>query len=330
MKRVLSMMAMAAMVWVPLALAQQPEEKNPVVLKVNGEPVYAAEISMAMGNLASQAQRMGQKPDQDQLIQMATGRVVDSKLLAQEAKRQGLKPDEKRIQQSLSQIEQQAGGMDAFASTLASGGMTVEQFTDMLREMDLAQELVNQKIKPGVTVSEADARKWYDEHPSAFERPEQVHARHILIKVAPDADEASKKAALEKAAQARARALKGEDFAALAKELSEGPSAKNGGDLGFFGRKQMVKPFADAAFALEPGQISEVVETRFGYHVIKVEEKRPASKQSFDEVKDRLTGFLSQQKLGEAVQAELKKLRDAAKIEQVGGQPGGAPAPAGK
>ncbi len=326
MRRVLSMMAMAALVWGPMALAQQPEEKNPVVLKVNGEPVYAAEISMAMGNLASQAQRMGQQPNQDQLIQMATGRVVDSKLLAQEARRQGLKPNEERVQQSISQIEQQAGGADKFASTLASGGMTVEQFTNMLREMDLAQELVNQKIKPGVTVTEADARKWYDENPSAFERPEQVHARHILIKVAPDADEAAKKAALDKAAKARARALKGEDFAELAKELSEGPSAKDGGDLGFFTKDRMVKPFADAAFALEPGQISDVVETRFGYHVIKVEERRPASKQPFEEVKDRLTGFLGQQKLGEAVQTELKKLRDKAKIEEVGGEAGTAPA----
>ena len=109
----------------------------------------------------------------------------------------------------------------------------------------------------------------------------------------------------------------------------ETDGAKNGGDLGFFGKEQMVKPFADAAFALAPGQISQVVKTRFGYHVIKVEEKRPASKQSFDEVKDRLTGFLGQQKLGEAVRTMLKKLRDQAKIEQMGGLQHAAPA-AGK
>ncbi len=326
MKKALLTITIAILMCVPAAFAQQQmQDKNPVVLTVNGEPVHAADISMTMGNLATQAQRMGQKPKQEQLIQMATGRVIDTKLLAQEAKRQGVKPNEEHIQASLTQIFQQAGGKDKFVETLASGGMTLEQFTDALRELDTVRSLVNEKIKPGISVSEAEAQKFYDEHPEEFQRPEQVHARHILFKAAPDADEATKKAAAEKAAKARLRALKGEDFAKLAQELSEGPSAKNGGDLGFFGRKQMVKPFADAAFALEPGQISQIVETRFGYHVIKVEEKRPASKQTFAEVKDRLENVLAQRKLGEAVQNKLKALREAAKIEEVGG-PAKAPA----
>lgn len=320
MKKTLSMMTVAVLMSVPAAFAQQQtQDKNPVVLTVNGAPVHAAEISMAMGNIATQAQRMGQQPKQDQLIQMATGRVIDTKLLAQEAKRQGVKPNEEQVQASLTNILQQAGGKDKFAATLATGGMTLDQFTDALRELDMVQRMVNEKMKPGVSVTDAEAQKFYNEHPEEFQRPEQVHARHILFKASPDADAATKKAAAEKAAKARERALKGEDFAKLAEELSEGPSAKKGGDLGFFGRKQMVTPFADAAFALEPGQISQVVETRFGYHVIKVEEKRAASKQPFAEVKDRLIDFLTQKKLGEAVQNKLKALRESAKIEEIGG-----------
>ncbi len=325
MKRILSLAAMTALVCASTVLAQAPQEKNPVVLKVNGQPIRAAEITMAMSNLSAQMQQMGQKPDQQQLIQMATGRVIDSVLLAQAAKKAGLKPNEERVQQSIAQIEQQAGGKDKFVTTLAAGGMTVEQFTDMLRTMDLAQDYVETKIKPTVHVTDAEAKKFYDENPKMFSHPEQVHARHILIKVPQDADEATKKKAHEKAEQARARALKGEDFAKLAEELSEGPSAKNGGDLGFFTREQMVKPFADAAFALEPGQISNVVETRFGYHVIKVEEKRPAGKKPFDEVKDRLKNYLVNRDLGKAVNAKLEELRKSAEIEEVGGQSGAAP-----
>ncbi len=328
MKRILSIAAAAVLAMVSVAGAQNAADKNPVVLTVNGEPVHAAEVSMAMSNLSAQMQRMGQKPNQQQLVQIATGRVIDSVLLEQAAKKAGMKANEERVQQSISQIEQQAGGKEKFAETLAGGGMTVQEFTDMLRRMDLAQEYVDAKIKPTVTVTDADVKKFYDENPKMFEHPEEVHARHILIKVPKDADEATKKAAHDKAEKARARALKGEDFSKLAQEVSEGPSAKNGGDLGFFTHDQMVKPFADAAFALSPGQISNVVETRFGYHVIKVEDKRPAGKQSLDEVKDRVKQYLENKKLGDAVNAKLDELRKAAKIEDAmgGGQGGGAKA----
>ena len=120
-----------------------------------------------------------------------------------------------------------------------------------------------------------------------------------------------------KAAAARKRAADGEDFAALATEVSEGPSAPQGGDLGFFSRQQMVAPFADAAFALEVGQISEVVETRFGYHVIKVEEKRPASTMSLEEVRQPLEQMLRQNQGGVMMGEVLAKLADTATVTQV-------------
>jgi parvulin-like peptidyl-prolyl isomerase len=102
-------------------------------------------------------------------------------------------------------------------------------------------------------------------------REEQVRARHVLAKADAGADEPTRAAARGKAEQAHRRALAGEDFAALAKELSDDASAAEGGDLGFFEKGRMVPAFADAAFALQPGEISAVVETQFGYHVIKVE-----------------------------------------------------------
>ena len=325
MRTILSIAILAAALTPAAAPAQNtagatPDEKNPVVLTVNGEPVRAAEISMAMGNLSNQLHRMGQQADQQQLIQMAAGRVIDGKLLAQAARKAGLQPDEQRIQDSIASIEKQSGGAERFADSLAQAGMTVEEFTAMLRDMDLAQAYVEKKIRPTVHVTEADAKAFYDANPDMFSQPEAVHARHILFKAAPDADEATKKAAREKAEKARQRALAGEDFAALARELSEGPSAKNGGDLGFFEKSQMVAPFAEAAFALQPGQISDVVETRFGYHVIKVEEHRPAGQRSFDEVKDQLMRYLEERKVAEAVNATLETLRKDAKIVDIGAE----------
>jgi len=124
--------------------------------------------------------------------------------------------------------------------------------------------------------------------------------------------------AKKKAEALQKRAAKGEDFAALAKENSEGPSAKDGGELGYFAQKQMVKPFADAAFALKPGEVSDVVETRYGYHVIKVEDKRAAGKVPLSEVKDRIRESLQQQKVGEAVRGILSQLQKDAKIKGMG------------
>jgi peptidyl-prolyl cis-trans isomerase C len=149
-------------------------------------------------------------------------------------------------------------------------------------------------------VTEADAKKIYDEKISQIKPEQEVHARHILVATEDEAKEVIQ------------RLKKGEDFAALAKEKSKDTSAE-GGDLGFFARGQMLKPFEDAAFALEPGQISEPVQTQFGWHVIKVEEKRDQPLPTFDQVKEAIMGQLVQQKAQQVVTG----LRDEAEIEVV-------------
>jgi peptidyl-prolyl cis-trans isomerase C len=108
----------------------------------------------------------------------------------------------------------------------------------------------------------------------------------------------------------------GEDFATLAKTYSEGPSGPRGGDLGYFRRGQMVKPFEDAAFSLKPNETSEIVETRFGYHLIQVDDKKPAKKMTSAEVKDRLNDHLKKQKAESEADAYIETLRKSAKIEK--------------
>ncbi len=136
---------------------------------------------------------------------------------------------------------------------------------------------------------------YYDEHRTdRFDAPESVHARHILIKLEPGADEKARAAARKKAEDALARAKKGEDFATLAEKLSDDPgSAKSGGDLGTFSRGKMVPAFETAAFDLAPGQLSEIVESPFGFHVIKVEAKTPGGPKPLDEVRGEIVQTLS-------------------------------------
>ncbi|HEU4476182.1 MAG TPA: peptidylprolyl isomerase, partial [Methyloceanibacter sp.] len=154
------------------------------------------------------------------------------------------------------------------------------------------------KISDAVT--EAEAKKIFDEKIGQLKPEQEIRARHILV-----ASEAEAKEIAE-------RLKKGEDFAALAKEESKDSGAE-GGDLGFFTRGQMLKPFEDAAFALDVGAISEPVQTQFGWHIIKVEEKRDQQLPSFDQVKTAIMSQLVQQRAQEVVTG----LRDAAAIEVV-------------
>ena len=149
-------------------------------------------------------------------------------------------------------------------------------------------------------VSDADAKQIYDEKISKMKPEQEVHARHILVETKEEAEEVIK------------RLKNGEDFATVADEKSKDTNAK-GGDLGFFTRGQMLKPFEDAAFALEPGQISEPVQTQFGWHVIKVEEKRDQPLPSYAEVKEAIMAQLIQQK----AQQVVTNLRDSATIDVV-------------
>lgn len=132
-------------------------------------------------------------------------------------------------------------------------------------------------------------RDFYDEHLERYHQPERVRARHILLRVEPDASEETIAEIRTKAEALRERLAAGEDFAALAKEHSEDPGTKEaGGDLGFFTRGQMTPAFEEAAFALEPGTLSEPVRSEFGYHLIRVEERRPAEDRSFEQVKEAI------------------------------------------
>ncbi|HRR39984.1 MAG TPA: peptidylprolyl isomerase [Syntrophales bacterium] len=151
----------------------------------------------------------------------------------------------------------------------------------------LARAYVEQEILGGVTVSDEEIEKYYRVNPSAFESPERLRVRHILITVKPGASEGEKNAAKKKTTDILERAKRGADFAKLAEEYSEDPgSRQKGGDLGYITRKTTMPELEDAAFALEVGEVGGPIETAFGFHLIKVEEKKKASVAPFDQVKE--------------------------------------------
>ena len=197
-------------------------------------------------------------------------------------------------------------------------GMTLKDVKEQIYWQVAIEKLFAAKTKEK-DVTEADAKKFYDENPKYFEEPEQVQASHILIKPNtsdPNVEPASAKAAARIKAEGLLKQIKnGADFAELAKANSDCPSKERGGDLGSFGRGQMVKPFEDVAFAMKVGDVSDIVETQFGYHIIKVTGHKDARKHSFDEMKARITEELKRQKIGQFWQQFSGELHKNAKIE---------------
>jgi peptidyl-prolyl cis-trans isomerase C len=205
---------------------------------------------------------------------------------------------------------------ERFKSALAAMNLSEATLKAQIRRGLAIQYFITQEFIQKTTVSHEEVKKYYDTHPAMFTQTEQVKASHILIKVKPEADESEKAAARKKIETIQQKLRDGADFAALAREFSQGPSGPNGGDLGFFRRGQMVKPFEDAAFSLAPGGVSGIVETRFGYHLIKAIEKKPEAMIEYEKIRDRLRNYLKEKKIKDQVDTCVQGLKGKAIIER--------------
>jgi peptidyl-prolyl cis-trans isomerase C len=191
----------------------------------------------------------------------------------------------------------------------------VDQDPEFKRELEndrvkrITRRLLDKHVPRKQEVTEEDMQKYYDEHPDEFSTPEQIRARHILVKVSANAPEEEVAEARSKIEGILRQVRDGGDFAQVARETSEGPTRSKGGDLGFFPRGRMDKAFEEAAFVLEVGQVSDVVRSRFGFHVIKLEEKKEPQEKKYDEVKAQIKRKLRPMKQQETYQAFIDGLK---------------------
>jgi peptidyl-prolyl cis-trans isomerase C len=286
------------------------------VARVNGVAITAQELKRAGKVLFSGQNGIAPPADQQKEIEKQTlSQLVSAELLYQAGQKLEIKDLEKQIDDKLAQGKARYGNDDGFAKAMKELDMQEKDLRDYTRRDLIISNFIEKTIVPKVTVSEEDARKFYDQNPDKFTKPEAVKASHILIGVDQKATAEEKKAAREKIDKLRKELAGGADFAALAKGNSTCPSSQQGGDLGSFGKGQMVPAFEVAAFSLKPGEISEVVETQFGYHIIKLTEKKAVEKVEFKEARPRIEDYLKNQKVGAAVNDYLTEARKTAKIE---------------
>ena len=291
--------------------------KDPVAV-VNGEKISKSDLEKTFNEALGQSGVPASKLTAEQKIQgyrqILDGMIIE-KLVDKQAS--GVQISNEEADAQLAKIKQQFPSEEVFQSEMKKSGLTMDQFMSNLKRSIRQTKWMQSQVQGKDAVTEDDAKKFYDANPEKFTNPDIVKASHILFRLAPDATPEQAKAAEKKAKDAIVRANKGEPFDKLAAELSEEPGAKErGGDLGYFPKDKMVPEFADAAFAQKVGSVSATpVKTKFGYHVIKVTDKKPAGTATFDEAKGQIIQFLQRQKQNDVFKSVIHDLRQSAKIE---------------
>lgn len=286
---------------------------------VEGEKISRADLEKAFNSALGAS---GMNPDELDPAQKMAGyreildQLIVDKLVARKASSVEIKDAD--LEKEISQVKGQFPNEDAFKAAMQKEGETETSFRENVKRMLQQRQWMEQKVGDKAEVPAADVQKFYEQNKKEFEHPELVRASHILILTPENADDktvAEKKKAAE-AALVRVTKKK-EDFTAVAKEVSEEPGAKqSGGDLSFFPKDRMVPEFANAAFGMDKGEISkEPVRTKFGWHIIKVTDKKPAGTMPFDEVKQQVTSYLKGAKQRDAIRSVIDSLRAEAKVE---------------
>lgn len=258
---------------------------NEVVAKINNETITKEELYNFMVS-----QNGSQVLDY----------LISEKIVEMEAKANNITVTKEEIDKEIEKAAEQYGGIEVFQQTLAMYGYSM----DVIRK-DVEKSLIIEKLLADrVEITEEEMRQYFEENKELFDEEEQIRARHILV----DTE--------EKALEVKSKLEAGEDFAKLASEYSTDESNKDsGGDLGFFPRGKMVQEFEDAAFSLEIGKISDPVKTEFGYHIIKVEEKKPAKEANFEEKKEEIRKAVFDEKLPEVYDEWLSEKYESYNIQ---------------
>ncbi len=309
---------MSALTVLGPAQAKDPAPGNEVVVTVNGIQITRAEIDADIEQkLASVAGKM--PPEQLEQIktrmqEKAVDHFITKTVLSAECDKNKISVTPEDIDKTFGEMTKTLPEGMTVDDALKTSGMTLESLKKDIAFNLRVNKLIDANVKQPAPPTEADVKQFYEQNKNSFEVKESAEARHILIKTSKDDDEkvrAEKRARIEKL---RTQLVEGADFAKIAAENSDCPSKSRGGSLGTFERGRMVKPFEDAAFSQKINEIGPVVETQFGYHIIQVQKRTPATQRPFEEVKDQIKEHLERTAKNTAVREYIEGLKSKAAI----------------
>jgi peptidyl-prolyl cis-trans isomerase C len=300
----------------PAFVVRSDDTEGHTAALVNGVPISTEALERKVGEAFAKLMSDGNTADPERLKKDVLETLINNELLYQESVRGGYEPSELKVEMQFSNIRGQFGTEGEFLEMLSQRGYTADSLREELERVMAIDDYIGGEVATGLDVAQTEVRRYYDDNPNFFHEPEAIKASHILIMIEDAADEQQKKTAYRTISDIKKKIDKGEPFESLAKEHSDCPSSAQGGDLGYFQKGQMVKPFEDAAFALKVGEVSDIVETRFGYHLIKLVDRKPERTMPFDEVKGDIEQYLGEQKVYAELKKIVERLRSEAKIER--------------
>jgi peptidyl-prolyl cis-trans isomerase SurA len=301
-----------------LILPALAETVDRIVARVNSEIVTQSAVeerSIAFSEQLNQGLQ-GSLPAENALMQQALDSIIDEKLKIQEAKKLGLEVDEERVVKALDDIKEKNHISDSdFEALLKRDGRSMENYKAIIRDQILVSRITHSEMGNRAKVTDREIRRYYNRNRKDYWEAPQVRARHILFII--DEETSKKDIPLKKTkAQAVLRRVRaGEDFAQLAREYSEDVSAHVDGDLGILERGKMVKEFEDAVFRLKAGEVSGIVRTQYGLHIIRCDEVIPGKTKAYDKVKEEIGAQLFLEKQKRAHKDWISGLREKAFIE---------------
>jgi peptidyl-prolyl cis-trans isomerase SurA len=287
-----------------------------VAVKINTEIVT---LSLVEERAALLRQKYARSPvviPEEELLKEALNLIVDERLMLQEAKKLGFIVEEGSIDAAMKDIAQKNGLQEEqLEQMLEREGRSLSSYRNHIRDQIIVSKITRFEISNRVKVSDKEVNQYYRAHQKEFWEDGRVRARHILFIAKRSSSEANRKSKLQQAKKVLTMIRKGKDFAELAMEYSEDVSASDGGDVGYVVRGKMVREFEEAVFGLKPGQISGIVETEYGYHIIKVEEVISGNTLTLKDAKERVTNVLTMKKQKQVYEDWMGELKKSAFIE---------------
>ncbi|PYR30939.1 MAG: hypothetical protein DMF90_26620 [Acidobacteria bacterium] len=294
-----------------------PAQLPAVLATVNGERVERWELENAVRGVEAVHGGTPMPPDQrDGILRGLLDQIIAYHLIGQEASARKMGPTPDEVNARMAEMRGQYPDEAGFQQALKNMGVTLEQVQRQTRLGIAVEKMISIEVTSKVAVSDGDVAAFYQQNLERFKQGEAVHASHILKTAGADADAPTRQKAREEAKRVLQQLQKGADFATLAREQSQDPgTAPGGGDLGFFPKGQTDPAFEAAAFALKPGGLSDVVESAFGFHIIKVHERRGPRTEPFAEVSGQIKEFLAGQQHASRLGEFVDRVKARSKIE---------------
>lgn len=302
--------------WAPVVFSSN----GPAAARVNGEEISEFRLErFFVEYLEDQGRAVGSIRNPTaykQLRRKALDALIDKELLWQEAVKRGVVISDAVVKDQIDQTREALGGTEVFVRRLNDAGFDEAGFTEYTRR-ELAAQQVYAELTKVDAPDEQQVRAFYEEHRAEMSRPEEVQARHILVKVPQGADAATVEAARLRLSEMRVKITQGADFASVARSSSEDDSASAGGELGYFPRGRMLPEFEATAFSMAIGEISEPVRTSVGWHLIYLQNHQEAADVTQEQGLEMVRAYLARQQQNQARLQALARLRSSNRIERI-------------